>query len=140
MPSPRWLKATCHIACILEKRGGKKRNGLCCPQQSCPRVHLWERELDGRYCSGAVGPAGNSTAVSLPAVLSAAEAANREGENECWEAAELPPARSTPSPLAPGANALCEQRKHRSVLQLLLPPSSSPRKKMVNVILHQIGL
>lgn len=85
--------------------------------------------LGGRYPSGAVGPVGIRAAVSLPAVLSAAEAANREGGNEGWEAAELLPARSTPSPPAPGANALCEQRQCRSALQLLLPPSSSQRKK-----------
>lgn len=109
--------------------GEKKRNGFCCPQWSCPGVHLWVRELDSGHCSGAVGPVGIDAAVSLPAVLSAAEAANREGGNEGWEAAELPPAPSTPSPPAPGANALCEQRKRRSALQLLLLPSSSSRKK-----------
>lgn len=108
-------------------RRGEKRNDFSCPQQSCAGVHLWVMEWGGKYPSGAVGPMGINAAVFSPAALSAAEAANRKGGNEGWEAAELLPARSTPSPPAPGANTLCKQRKRRSAA---FPPSLQfPEKK-----------
>lgn len=78
-----------HSARILEKEGEKEQWFLLPPAG----LRWAPSPGTGRgagYPSGAEGPRAISSAVSLPAELSAAGAAGREGGNEGWEDAELP--------------------------------------------------
>lgn len=139
LPSPRWLKATCHIACILEKEG-KKEKWFLLPTAELSWGHLRVTEWGGGYPSGAAGPVGISTAASLPGVLSAAEAAGKEGGNAAGRLQRLPPGPSAPSSPAPGANAPLRAEETQICAAASPPSLQRPEKKMVNVILHQIGL
>ena len=135
---PRSLMVESHVPCSVYfgEGGDRMGNGFCCPQQSCPGIHLRVigRGWGGGYPSRAVGPTGIGATVSLPGVLSGVGAARNKLGNDGWEAVKAPTRLRRSAALPPrrrrgSKRAFTEEMKCRSALQLLLHSSNSPRKK-----------